>query len=380
MLRFVSSTGKPLPSSPKGHIGEVDNLRGLAIALTAVAHINLAMPVVPVWLRHLYGISEYWSGVYLFFVISGFVISRGFSEAFEQDTLRAWREFYIRRFFRIVPPALFWISVTLLIALVFNFHNVFGIFENNVVQGAAASIFAYNFVFHRWTATFGIYWSLSLEEQFYLAFPAIHFLSRRWRYWLLVSIIAALFFVRRPAGTLPVFLPVDALAWGVLIAAAHRSGIAKLPTFLFDSRWRRANQIACVAAIILIPSWLKSLTPCTSLMTLVCAWIVYCASFDRKFMEIGGEWFRIAGIVSFSAYLCHTTCLLLSKEVALWFGRHDGLVLAVQDIFSSLLGVSLAVVCAVMSYHYIERPCREYGAKLANRNRVGYPVSHELVP
>jgi len=370
MLMSASSTGKRLPSSSKGHIGEIDNLRGLAIAMTAIAHINLAMPVTPGWLLKVYGVSEYWGGVYLFFVISGFVISRGFSEAFEHDTLRAWREFYIRRFFRIAPPALFWISVTLLIALVFNFHNVFGDFANNAVQAAAASIFAYNFVFSRWTAAFGIYWSLSLEEQFYLAFPATHFLARRWRCWLLGLIIAAMFFVHRPAGTFPVFLPVDALAWGVLIEAAHRSGVAKLPAFLFDPRWRRANQIGCIAAIILIPSWLKPLTPCTSLMTLVCAWVVYCASFDRKFMEIGGEWFRIAGIVSFSAYLCHTNCLILSKEVALWFGHHTGFLLALQDGFSTILAVSLATICSVMSYHYIERPCREYGAKLATRKRL----------
>jgi peptidoglycan/LPS O-acetylase OafA/YrhL len=342
-------------------------LRGLAIVMTAVAHINLAMPITPAWLLKVYGVSEYWGGVYLFFVISGFVISRGFSDAFEKDTLRAWREFYIRRFFRIMPPALFWISATLLIAFTFNSHSVFGDFSNNAVQAAAASILTYNFVFARWTATFSIYWSLSLEEQFYLVFPATHFLARRWRYFLLGLIIAALFFVRRPAGTFSVFLPVDALAWGVLVAAAHRTGVAKLPTLLIDPRWRLVNQVGCVAAIILIPSWLKPLTPCTSLMTLVCAWVVYCASFDQKSMEIGGKWFRIVGIVSFSAYLCHTTCLLLSKEAALWFGQYDGAALAMQNLFATVLAVTLATICSFMSYHYIERPCREYGAALARQ-------------
>ena len=187
-------------------------------------------------------------------------------------------------------------------------------------------------------------------------------------------IIAALFFVHRPAGSLPVFLPVDALAWGVLIAAAQQAGIARLPMFLFDRRWRTANQIGCIAAIILIPVWLKPLTPCTSLMTLVCAWVVYCASFDRKFMEIGGEWFRILGIISFSAYLCHTTCFLLSKEAALWFGQHDGFALALQNVFATVLAVALAIICSVMSYHYIERPCREFGAGLARRG--GY-LAHQ---
>lgn len=370
-MTSASSTATLLPSDGSGsHLVDIDYLRGLAVALTGIAHVNAAFPIVPTALMKLYSVSEYWGGVYLFFVISGFVISRGFSEMLERaassgNALGAWKQFYVRRFFRIVPTSTFWLVVTLITCATFNRHGVFGDFQSNIVQATAALAFVYNFIYSRWTFAFGIFWSLSLEEQFYAFFPPLHFVDRRIRYVALAAIIFALGFVHRPSGQFWVFVAVDALAWGVLIAAVHQHRLAVDPTFLVNDRNRAINQILCIAAVVLIPSQLKQVTCSTSLLATVCAWIVYCASFDRGYMRVGGDWMRRLGVVSFSVYLAHSVLLVLSKDIAISATFLTGNGTFTQNAFAFALAGTMIYYGSNFSYSCIEKPSRTYGRRLS---------------
>lgn len=352
---------------PRSHVVEIDHLRGLAILLTGVAHINAAFVTPVAALGWLYSHAEFWGGVYLFFVISGYVITRGFAQSLEARGTAfrdAWLAFYRRRFFRIVPPALCWIALTLLLAAAFNRHGSFGEMRSNLIQALAAAVFAYNFIFPMWTVTFGVFWSLALEEQFYLAFPLLNRIPLRLRAALLIAPICLLLFVHRPAGSLAVFLPVDALCWGVLIALAEREGWTRRiePTFLRDIRVRTAVFVAALLALVLIPVWLKQITPATSLMTLVCAWIVFCASFDRGYvLPAFSNWLRPLGLVSFSAYLCHVPAFLLAREFALTLGA-VGFGGRLQNAAAVSLALLLAAAFALMSYVWVETPMRRKGA------------------
>ena len=171
-------------------VAEIDHLRGLAIALTLVAHVNAAFVQPIPWVTAVYAHAEFWGGVYLFFVISGYVITRGFWDACADRSRRfssVARVFYGRRFFRIAPPAWLWIACTTLCAALFNVEGTFGDLRRNMIQAFAAATFTYNFVFPLWSAAFGIYWSLTFEEQFYLSFPLLARLDRRIRTLVLVA-------------------------------------------------------------------------------------------------------------------------------------------------------------------------------------------------
>jgi len=81
------------------------------------------------------------------------------------------------------------------------------------------------------------------------------------------------------------------------------------------------SQVLSILCLVLIPSWMKSLTPTTSIMTLVCVWIVFCASFDKGYARpVAGEWLRGVGFASFSLYLCHPAALLMGREIGLLLG------------------------------------------------------------
>ena len=323
-----------------------------------------------------YAHSEFWGGVYLFFVISGYVITRGFWNACadrERFFLNIVRTFYGRRFFRIAPPAWFWIACTALCAAVLNVEGIFGDLRRNIIQAVAAATFTYNFVFPLWSAAFGIYWSLTLEEQFYLFFPLLARLDWRLRTLVLVLPIVVLAFIRRPAGTFLVFIPVDALCLGVLLGLAERAGfLARLePRILRRPAARGVSLAASLLALVLVPSWLKPFPPATSLMTLVCVWLVFCASFDMGYARPGrAEKLRRLGTVSFSLYLCHMPAFLVARGIGLFVRHRWGVDAAWLNAGSVGLGLALTALFTGVSFSAVEAPARRRG----QRFRFGGPV------
>src|SRR6202022_4240957 len=95
---------KGLPVNLRGRIPELDGLRGVAIAMV-VAHHYFLEPIQAspgTWLSHVQAVGRLaWSGVDLFFVLSGFLIGGILLDA--RDSPRYFGTFYRRRFARILP-------------------------------------------------------------------------------------------------------------------------------------------------------------------------------------------------------------------------------------------------------------------------------------
>jgi peptidoglycan/LPS O-acetylase OafA/YrhL len=104
-------------------------------------------------------------GVQLFFALSGFLITARLLEEYDPRGQIRWTEFYLRRAFRILPAAFFAISVLAILGL--GMHLI----PMNLKQLLASVFFYRNYAASGWyTAHF---WSLAVEEQFYLLWPAI---------------------------------------------------------------------------------------------------------------------------------------------------------------------------------------------------------------
>ena len=137
-------------------IKALDGLRAFSVGLVLLGH---AFPEF---------YPSHGVGVDVFFVISGFVITRHLLE--QRPPLHA---FYAARMQRLLPPALLVISVT------------WGLFEAGLLETSYLAIFAAALSFLNWLRAFdlldncgqwlGHYWSLSIEEQFYLVWPIILF-------------------------------------------------------------------------------------------------------------------------------------------------------------------------------------------------------------
>lgn len=189
-------------STPKvktGRIPQLDGVRGLAILSVLIWHYYSIGPTpqteVHSLLKGLF--AQSWTGVDLFFVLSGFLICGILME--QKESQNYFKAFYMRRAFRIVP-IYFVLLVTFLVCYYnINWHNneaLYGLLgEPHPIWSYAT--FLQNFFMAssaNWGAQWlGITWSLSIEEQFYLLFPlAIKFLpNRRLPIFLITMIIAA---------------------------------------------------------------------------------------------------------------------------------------------------------------------------------------------
>lgn len=232
---------KPSP----GRIPELDGLRGLAILLVVIWHYFGAGTITArIGSPAAYGLAMLrlsWSGVDLFFVLSGFLIGGILLDARESETY--FRTFYFRRAYRILPLYFAWCllfaagvyltagSQSMPLTTLFNQRLPlwsYPLFIQNTFMTLRRDFGA------EWM---GITWSLAIEEQFYLLLPlAVRFLkTATLRRVVIAAIICApafrlLLFVSGNTFIGPyVLLPcrADALGLGVLLALAARDAGAR---------------------------------------------------------------------------------------------------------------------------------------------------------
>jgi peptidoglycan/LPS O-acetylase OafA/YrhL len=139
-------------------ISSLDGLRAISIAFVLLGHLSgtRGFPLG-------FTIFEYYAsfGVRVFFVISGFLITGLLLRERERASRIDLLEFYRRRFYRIFPPAYFYMLVVTILA--WRMLKAFDI----------TAAFLYFSNYHEGPWPLGHLWSLSVEEQFYLLWPAL---------------------------------------------------------------------------------------------------------------------------------------------------------------------------------------------------------------
>jgi len=139
------------------HLPGLDGLRGLAIIMVILSHMFMHTAYTTSFNGNI--------GVWIFFVISGFLITTLLLKEKVNSGRISLKMFYIRRAFRILPVAYLFILVIVLI----NHYQHLGI---HPVSFISACLFVQNIPVHAFYSWYiEHFWSLSVEEQFYLVFP-----------------------------------------------------------------------------------------------------------------------------------------------------------------------------------------------------------------
>lgn len=153
-------------------IPALDGLRGAAILLVLLIHFGAQAGLPTLFHRLAY---KGWVGVDLFFVLSGFLISRILLES--KNSAAFFKNFYIWRALRIFPLYYFVLIVGCFVAPLFLTEAAIKAYLDGSVSNAGY-LFAYLtnfsliFIPGLTFGVFGHFWSLAVEEHFYLLWPA----------------------------------------------------------------------------------------------------------------------------------------------------------------------------------------------------------------
>jgi len=355
-LRAWRSITRTHPTSGQ-HLAVLDGLRGLALLLVIASHLGLVgAHLVPG--LDFSGAGK--TGVWLFFALSSFLLMQQLLalDAAGRLDARAWGRFAARRVLRIYPLYVVYVLVCWLAP--------FPVYPRIDDSAELAR--------HLATAEgTGHLWSIAVEVHFYLLLPV---LVLAWRYLLRRSAAAALLAIVVVIAVRHLADPAfdrDGLSTYLAIFMAG-SGAAVLHRHLRARRWWHAPAtrhalavLACASTLLLIVvtpgiwnlvtgdslslnHWHHAFTP----FAVVSAALVLAAANAAPWLQsaFGILPLRVAGVVSFGAYLWHAT-LLANVRHAEWFA----------GTWQAWAFVAVTLVVSIVSYLLLEEPFLRIGVR-----------------
>jgi peptidoglycan/LPS O-acetylase OafA/YrhL len=355
----ATTSGEVGPSSQ--YVPALDGVRALAIAGVFLLHLDRA---------HFPGGAF---GVDVFFVLSAFLITGILLREKQESGGVDFRAFYLRRAFRLVPALILWIAL-FAIPTALAEHD-----GRKIAWSSAGSLFYFSDFLEAWThamgAAFDQSWSLSVEEQFYLVWPAVLVVAllvlRRRSLKALFPVLVVLTLVSS-FGVNSYFLPTGHLlafalgAWG---AYQQRYGLDR-----WLARFLRVPLLAPAACVVFLAASLLStgqlgdhivaVAVDVSAVALILALVHRPGGTTAR--TLGSRPFAWVGARSYGVYLYGLTLMQLIPIVTGW-PLHEA---APLDVVATL-------IVAGLSYRVLEAPIRRKGRTwLAGR----YPPRPRPVP
>ncbi len=368
------------PEKKSGYLPALDGWRAVAICGVLLTH-DLAWTIA----GHSNAIWKGFGGwgVQLFFAISGVLICWRLLEDEEKRGRVELGSFYVRRLFRIQPAAFCYLGA---VALLFWF----GVIRANWEYWFSAGFSYINFLVTESTppgaaALLGHFWTLAVEEHFYILLSLLFLVPRRYRIWVLTLALVALTegqrYVTKEGGFSPVISPrrtywiVQLLLTPALLAMLVRRPqvrvlverylkpwVAVLLTLAFMAlhQWRYAPQ---AFADWRHDGWLNLILIVNREMVyfgfalLVVATMLNPRSLLTRFLELAP--LRFVGRLSYSIYLWH---ILFFIPVYLGDLVHSPLLTALTGRPWKYLATAVA---ALASYYFVEKPLVRLGHRVA---------------
>lgn len=398
-----------------GRIKELDGLRALAIISVMAAHFAPSNTRLTNFLR------LGWTGVDLFFAISGFLITGILIGLRHKEG--AFRTFYCRRTLRIFPPYYVAFGLILALALVhkerLNFREILPhalflssakpgliqlavrrlLFPQPAAQLGTLKHIEYSLL--QFKDCLGIYWSLSVEELFYLVWAPVMLKGSR-RMILLCSVAPLLVcpLLRGLAHMTPhidesvgFIFRFDSLAAGSCVALA---------LWGVEHGWvnRKASEQVLTSGIIVFPLGLIALAAVCGVdrgvdVRTTWAFSVFgfsllagsCASFVGALARWGAELGYVShvlrskaasylGRISYSIYLIHLpTYLVVQLLIVRWIGSEAIALSPTLALVAGGLAIVGAILFAGLSWQYIEAPIQEWKDELFPARSTELPLA-----
>ena len=339
---------------------EIDGLRAIAVSAVILYHSQITILGHQVFMGGFIGVD-------IFFVISGYLITSIILKELLNAGSFSFKYFYERRVRRILPVLLF----VMLVSLPFGWKYLL---PDNLIDFSKSILyslgFSSNFYFHysgqQYDAVSGLFkpflhtWSLSVEEQYYVLFPIILFITFKYfkKYLIhilifgfVVSLFLAEWTSRNYPSTSFYFLHTrmwELLAGSILayfeIISGHRSQNRILNLMLpFIGLLLIGHSILFFNNEMFHPSF-YTLSPIIG----VCL-IIWFSNKDETITKIlSTKLFVGIGLISYSLYIWHYPIFAFTKTIQFFDG----------DILKKLYIFGLIIFLSIISFYFIEKPFR----------------------
>ena len=363
-------------TSPR-HIPAIDLLGTLAILMVMAGHLKPTLPLPSEAFRwgwdHFQRTSHL--GVYLFFLVSGFLITRIIDLGPGGVLQPGWKYFYVRRSARILP--LFFLHVLLGLIFVFlladgskKFNYCFKLPDPAGALPFWISLFTFSYnwasalfsslwkgVGHHWA----LFWSLSIEEQFYLFYPLVlGFLGSVERILVFLALVMFLSFggnwglsVLLPG--LPVEVGVYTMAYGMIALGGLLYFTVKHFGSFFSRRKKAGLGVMLAGLFALLPVYFFDFEGLNNYLIAFGGFLFLLGGIHLPFFQTKAlKPLFLPGRYSYGNYLFHITVLYFIHSF-LW---------NLNIVIAFLLFTTVTTAIAAVSFHYFETPANHFVRRL----------------
>lgn len=354
-----------------GHLPALDGLRALAILLVIPHNGDIFSNAAP-WLWPVAIIVHAgWLGVHLFFVLSGFLITRNLLAS--REATNYLQAFYGRRILRIFPLYF----LTLFVALVVLPAVI--PFDAATLASHRNQIWLWTFLIN-WVQPFGVevsgfshFWSLAVEEQFYLAWPVVilAFTGRRFL-WICAALVGVAFVARvllLQAGVTPAaaymftICRMDALVIGAVAAV-----LADSPAWMGRIRQRSGAALLLVLGLLIVTAAISHADAAYDVRTLTVGYPLLAFAFALLILVVCLDppagiatqlnallslpALRSIGRYSYAMYVFHFPILVL---LGASFRNIFAFAGPAMPLFYAIAAVITSYIAGLLSYHLLEK-------------------------
>jgi len=357
------------------HIPSLDGIRAISFGIVFLSHAAGSK-----WIPGYFGLAT-------FFFLSGYLITTLLRMEFDRTDKINFRDFYLRRVLRIFPPLYLILGLDCVLTLTHVLGNTLW------PQAVLAQVFHltnYWIVAHSHNSDAGwwfgmapgswIFWSLAVEEHFYLVFPFIYLLMRRremtatQQMRALLGLCAAIlvwrcllvygFHVTKERTYVASDTRIDSILFGCLLAV-YGNPFLDMPTCSAERMkniWVPISVAALLVSFGLGRLWpgfdqtLRYTVQGAALIPIFIAAVRY--PWWGVFRWLNLPAMQFLGLLSYSLYLMHTTALYAVEHWTHWR--------------KPLVGIAALAVCLVLAtliYHFVEKPCARLRKRLSHARR-----------
>lgn len=364
MINNTKLTAKSIKTNESNYMIQLDALRALAV-FSVLIHHYLHKPLLTLGIN----VNIGGLGVRLFFVLSGFLITRillqcrDLIDVNQQNIWFTIKRFYIRRFIRLVPIYLLTIFAMLILA--------FELIKEPLIWHLTYTSNIY-FSLKDWDELTAHFWSLSVEEQFYLIWPWFIILTPKKHLLKLIFITTLtgplfrllLIVLNLDNGTreyILTFACLDSLGIGAILAfyTQHQSQLKLAKKYLCDfSFWFALPLFIVINFTDLIPINVSTVVGCTFTSIFFMGLIGLAA---QGFKGLIGNVLELRllvylGRISYGIYVYH---LLVPYIIYKTFNRF-GFTYPSQIWINFALYTLGTLIVAVFSWHFFEKPINDF--------------------